>query len=116
MLSQVAKSARDLASALCRLQTFANRLPDPSATLRRAHLAWLDAFVSQAVAGRISTEVTEDGKQMVIDFFGKMDFLKRLAEIEVATKAAMKHVDPALLKRNAVNLTRRFQPSSFGAA
>ena len=99
LLTQVSKSAHDLASALCRLQTFANRLPDPNATFRRAHLAWLDAFVSQAVAGRISKEVTEDDKQMVTDFFGKMNFLKRLAEIEVAAKAAMKRVDPALLKK-----------------
>lgn len=99
LLSQVARSAHDLASALCQLQKFANRLTDPTAPLRRAHLAWLDAFITQAAAGRISNEVGDDDGQMVIDFFEKMNLLKRLAHIEAAAMTATKHVDPTLLKR-----------------
>src|SRR5260370_343285 len=89
LLSRVATSAHELVSALCQLQTLANRLPDPSAAFRRAHLAWLDAFISQAVAGRISSKVDDDGTQMAIDFFGKMEILKRLTEIEAAAVTAM---------------------------
>jgi len=99
LLSEIAKSAHQLSSGLCKLQTFANRLVDPSATLRRGHLAWLDAIVTQAAAGRISNDVNGDDTQMAFDFFGKMNLLARLTDVEVAAKTAIKHVDPKLLKR-----------------
>jgi hypothetical protein len=99
LLCQIGKAAHDLSSGLCTLQSMANRLADPTAKLRRAHLAWLDAFLSQAVGGRISNDVNGDGKQMLSDHFEKMNLLARLAAIEIASKEAMKRVDPTLLKR-----------------
>jgi hypothetical protein len=99
LLSQIKQSAHDLQSALCSLQTFANRLTDPNAPLRRPHLAWLDAFITQAAAGRISSEINDNSEQMSIDFFRKMTLLKRLAEIEAAAITAAKRIDSTLLKR-----------------
>jgi hypothetical protein len=61
LLSQIAQSAHDLGSGLLRLEALSNRLSDPSASLRRAHIVWLDAFISQTVAGLRSNEVAETG-------------------------------------------------------
>ena len=57
ILEQIRQSARDLGSGLSRLQALSARLTDPAAPLRRAHLAWLNALISAAIAGRISNDV-----------------------------------------------------------
>ena len=98
LLAHIKQSAHDLASGLCRLQELSDRLSDPTAPLRRPHLSWLDAMVSQAAAGRISKEVNDD--ELLAVHLDKMNFLKRLADIEVAVKAALKHADRTLLKRD----------------
>jgi hypothetical protein len=54
-------------------------------------------MVSQAAAGRIAKEVNDN--ELLAVHFDKMNFLKRLADIEVAVKAALKHADRTLLKR-----------------
>ena len=99
ILEQIRQSARDLGSGLSRLQALSARLTDPAAPLRRAHLAWLNAFISAAIGGRISNDVNEDDVQMLVDDFKKMRLLKQLADLEVATKEAMPRVDKSLLER-----------------
>lgn len=96
---QIAQSAHDLGSGLARLQTLSLRLPDPSAPLRRDHLAWLDSFISQAIAGHISNDVIEDAEKLLSIDASKMAFLTLLTEIEVAAKNARKSVDKTLLVR-----------------
>src|SRR6266702_8441381 len=49
IMGQIKKAAADLGSGIDQLQTLSSRLNDPGAPLRRAHLAWLDAFISQAI-------------------------------------------------------------------
>jgi hypothetical protein len=97
LLSQIESHASGLNSSLCRLQMFANRLDDPTARDRRGHLRWLDAYISQAVAGVPSNEVNEGVQHLLID--AKMQFLARLAMIEAAAKTAPKRLDKTLLER-----------------
>jgi hypothetical protein len=99
LLSQVERSTHDLASALCQLQSLASRLTDPTSPYRRAHLAWLDALITQAVAGWLSTDVEEHSGSALKNYSAKMTFLKRLAGIEVVAKQARKRVDRKLLER-----------------
>ena len=99
ILEQIRQSARDLGSGLSRLQALSVRLTDPAAPLRRAHLAWLNTLISQAIAGRISNDVNEDDVQMLVDDSKKMRLLKQLAGFEFATQKAIPRVDKSLLKR-----------------
>ena len=99
LISQIEQSARKLSSGLCSLQVFSQRQRDWNALHRRGHLAWLNAFVSQAAAGFVSQEVIESGPHQVAVETGKMDFLKRLAEVEAAAQVARKLVDRRLLIR-----------------
>ena len=96
VIKEIQRDAHDLRSALTRLQTLAFRLHEHSAPLLRPHLSWLDEFISQAVGGRISNEVTDND---ITVFMEKMTFLKRLAEVEEAAKIAAKRVNVDLLKR-----------------
>ena len=99
ILKEIKNAARDLGAGFAQLQAFSYRLSDPSAPLRRAHLAWLDAFILQAIAGRISTDVNEDDRHTVVDYFKKIGLLGQLADVEVAAKEAMRRIDKSLLKR-----------------
>ena len=99
ILKQIIQSARDLGSGLSRLQALSARLTDPTAPLRRAHLAWLNALISAAVAGRISNDVNGDEGQKLVDDSKKMRLLRQLADVEVAANVAREHVDKSLLKR-----------------
>jgi hypothetical protein len=99
LLSKIKKSARDLSSGLCQLQALSNRLQDPAAPLRRAHLSWLDAYVSQAASGDISPTVSEDGLTLLTVDSGKMDFLKRLAEVQAAANHTKTRADTKMLTR-----------------
>jgi hypothetical protein len=99
LLSKIEKSARDLSSGLCQLQTLSNRLQDPAAPLRRAHLSWLDAYVSQAASGDISPTVSEEGLTLLTIDSGKKDFLKRLAQVQAAANHAKIRMDAEMLTR-----------------
>jgi hypothetical protein len=97
LLSKIARDTRSLASGLCRLQSLANRSNDPTSRLRRGHLAWLDSFIEQAIAGRVSNQLDNDPDQMLKNYSKRMDFLKVLANVEASAKAA--RVDRVLLER-----------------
>jgi len=100
MLSRVAKLAKELRLTLLQLQRLADRLPDPAAENRRDHIAWLDTFLTQAVAGRRSDKVIEDGLGELLDYFEKIEVFRRLEAIEKAAKDANKHhLDKKLLQR-----------------
>jgi hypothetical protein len=97
LIKEIERAAHDLRSGLAQLQTLAFRPHEHSAPLLRPHLSWLDEFISQAVSGRISNEVTDD--DIVTVFVEKMNFLKQLAEVEAVAKIAAKRVDVDMLKR-----------------
>jgi len=78
LVSQIERSAHELASGLAQLQTLSNRLPDPTAPLLRPHLAWIHASISRAVAGHLSEEVSEDSRIMVLAHSAMMGLLKQL--------------------------------------
>ena len=99
ILKQIIRSARYLGSGLSRLQRLSDRLTDPAAPLRRAHLAWLNALISAAIAGRISNDVNEDDVQGLVDDAKKMRLLKQLADVEFAANVAKERVDKSLLNR-----------------
>jgi hypothetical protein len=99
LLRNISQSARNLAAGLCRLQSLAERLKDPTAPDRRGHLGWLDAFVSQAAAGVLSNDVNKSPEYRHLVDQGKLAFLKRLAEIEGAATRAIDRTDRALLER-----------------
>jgi hypothetical protein len=99
LLNNIRRSAKELANGLGRLQEYSNSVADPAAPLRQPHLAYLDEFISQAAAGHLAAQVSEDGEQMLRVHFGKQSFLKRLIDVEVATGEAMKRVHADLLKR-----------------
>jgi hypothetical protein len=99
LLRNISQSARDLSAGLCRLQTLAERLKDPTAPFRRGHLGWLDAFISQAAAGIFANEVNESPEYRHLVDQLKMAFLKRLAEIEGTATRAIERTDRALLER-----------------
>jgi hypothetical protein len=99
LLSEIDKSARDLNSGLCRLQVLSDRLGDPTAPNRRGHLGWLDAFVSQAAAGLLSNDVSDDERHLLIVHSEKTAFLERLAQVAGAAKDASQRLDRTLLER-----------------
>jgi hypothetical protein len=99
LVSEIAQSAHSLNSSLCKLGKFSNRLKDASAPRRRAHLAWLDAFISQAVANVLSNEVITKPEVLAYVQEAKLNFIKLLAMIEGTAKVAIKRVDKKLLDR-----------------
>jgi hypothetical protein len=99
LLSQIAKSSRDLNSALCRLQVLSNRLRDPTAPHRRGHLGWLDAYISQASAGLLSDDVNESEPHLLVVESAKRAFLERLLDVELGAKVASERLDKTLLER-----------------
>jgi hypothetical protein len=66
LLSQIAQAAGKLSSGLRRLEDLSRRLGDPATPLRRAHIGWLDALVSQAAAGFLANDVNEDGEHLLV--------------------------------------------------
>jgi hypothetical protein len=99
VLSEIRRSAKELANALGRLQKYSCSVADPAAPLRQPHLAYLDQFISQAAAGYLAAEVNQDGQHMLRVFLGKESLVHRLIEIEWAAGEAMKRVRTDLLKR-----------------
>jgi hypothetical protein len=99
ILLQIESSARNLEAGLGRLQTLSYRLKDPTAPRRRAHLSWLEAFVSQAAAGVPSNDVNDDGAHLLAVDLAKQAFVKRLVMVEGAANVAAKRLDKTLLDR-----------------
>jgi hypothetical protein len=99
LLSQIAQAARELNSGLCRLEALSHRLGDPTAPLRRAHIGWLNALVSQAAAGFPTDDVNESGDHLLLIDAEKGALLNRLSEVETGAELARSRVDGALLGR-----------------
>jgi hypothetical protein len=99
LLLEIERSAGKLKTGLCRLEALSYRMKDPTAPWRREYLAWLDAFVFQAVAEFPSNDVNEIGLQLLVADSAKQTFVKQLAVFEVAAKFAGKILDKKLLKR-----------------
>jgi hypothetical protein len=98
MLSDIERSANKLAVAICRLQKESDQISDESSHAI-PHLQWLDQFISQAAAGYVAPNVNEDGLHLLIVFDGKMNFLKRVCEVQAAATEALNRFDPKLIKR-----------------
>ena len=97
LLDEIRKSARRLSRALARFQEMSARLSDGTAPAAGSHLSWLDEIIAQGMAGEFAADVNEQRSAIV--HFARIDFLGRLAEVEVAAQHAQKHLDPKLLKR-----------------
>jgi hypothetical protein len=97
LLDEIRKSARRLSKALVQFQEMAARLSDGTAPLAGPHLSWLDEIIAQAMAGELAPEVNEERLAMV--HFGRIDFLHRLVDVEVAARDVRDRLDPKLLRR-----------------
>lgn len=98
-INEIELAANRLQLALSRLHEISHRLRDPTAPSHRGHLAWIDAYMSQAAAGRVSKEVDESAGALLLAYGGKNALIKRLAEIEAAAVVAAQRVDRELLNR-----------------
>jgi hypothetical protein len=100
LLSEIEGSARKLQSGLYSLHELSFRLGDPTSPLRRAHIAWIDAFISQEAAGLASNDVNTNGLHLLSVHESKLELLKRLGEVEKTAKVAREqHLDRKLLDR-----------------
>jgi len=97
LLDEIRKSARRLSRALVQFQEMSARLSDGTAPLAGSHLSWLDEFIAQGMAGQLAADVNE--KNLAIVHFARIDFLRRLADVEIAAQHAQKHLEPKLLRR-----------------
>jgi hypothetical protein len=99
LFQAIAKGSQELATNLAEVQAAAHRLADPSARLRRAHIAWFDELFARAAAGRADSTEADDDSQIVMNHFAKQAFLGLLVDIERSAKSAIKSLDPSPLKR-----------------
>src|SRR5262249_50995355 len=99
LLDDIHRSAKKLVNRLAQLQEYSNSLVDPAAPSRQPHLAYLDEFISQAAAGHIVAEVSEDVQHMLQVFLAKQSFMRRLIDLEAAARGAVNRMDLNLLKR-----------------
>ena len=109
MLKEIENSARELGLSLAKLQETSIRISDGSSPWAMPHIRWLDQFISQAAAGKLSRDVIEDGEYMALVHFEKMAFLKHIAGIQAAATESLKRLDPTLLthRRGAMNRALR---------
>jgi hypothetical protein len=106
LLQGTAKAAYEPATNLEEIQAAAHRLADPSAPLRRAHIAWFDDLFAKAAAGRAdSVEAVEDS-QIAVNHLAKQAFLLLLVDMERSAILAVKNLDPRLLTRKRGRTTR----------
>jgi hypothetical protein len=96
LLRQIEATAHNLISAITTLQTISFRLHDHSSPMRRGHLLWLNYFISQALNDNVSNEVTGDFVTLDLK---KLEFIKRLAQVEAVATRAIDRVDKDLLER-----------------
>jgi hypothetical protein len=99
LLQAIAEGAQQLATNLAEVQAAAHRLADPSALLRRAHIAWFEELFARAAAGRADSTEADDDSQIVMDHFAKQAFLRLLVDVERSAKSAVKNLDSSLLTR-----------------
>ena len=99
LLGGISNSARELVDRIVQLQEHANRIEDPAAKFRRAHLAYLDQLIAQAAAGHMATTVDEDPEHMLLVSSAKMDFIRRLVDVEAVANEGAKRVDRNFLHR-----------------
>ena len=101
LVGGISNSARELADRLAQLQEHANRIKDPAAKLRRAHLAYLDQLIAQAAAGNTAATVNDDPEHMLRVSFAKRDFIRRLVDVETVANEGAKRIDRNFLHRGA---------------
>jgi CRISPR-associated DxTHG motif protein len=97
LLDEIRKSARRLSNALVQLQEMSARLSDGTAPLAGPHLSWADEIIAQAMAGELAPEVNEE--RLAIVHLARIDFLRRLVDVEVAARDVRERLDPKLLRR-----------------
>jgi len=97
LLDEIRKSARGLSKALAQFQAMSARVSDGTAPLAGAHLSWLDEIIAQAMAGELAADVNE--QRLASVHHARIEFLRRLTDVEIAAQHAQKHLDPNLLRR-----------------
>jgi len=97
LLDEIRKSVRRLSKALVAFQEMSARLSDGTALLAGPHLSWLDELIAQAMAGELATDVNE--QRLASVHLARIEFLRRLTDVEVAAQHAQKHLNPKLLRR-----------------
>jgi hypothetical protein len=93
LLMDIAKAARSLKSSLLRLQGFASQISDGSNPIAVPHLAWMDEFIAQAMAGISSTNISEDPSVLMKIHFARLGFLKRISLTEAAATVSIEKLD-----------------------
>jgi hypothetical protein len=106
LLEEIRKSARRLSRALARFQEMSTRLSDGTAPEAKPHLSWLDEIIAQAMAGQLAADVNQDSQRAAIVHFARIDFLRRLVDVELASQEAQNRLDPKLLKRPRTSKNR----------
>ena len=99
LLSEIEASAHTLSSRLSDLHKLANRLRDPSAPRRRRHLAWIELYLAQALAGVPAPEVNESPEYLLVLTSELHKFIARLSTLEGAAKTVVPRIDKDLLER-----------------
>ena len=99
LLRDIRGAANKLFVRLDQLQKYALQIHDPDAPFKYEHLAWLDAYLAQAIAGNTDPKIDEHPKAQTIRHRERTEFLKRLAMVVAAAKEAQKRVDVDLLRR-----------------
>jgi hypothetical protein len=97
LLDEIRKNARRLSRALVQFQETSARLSDGTAPLAVPHLSWVDEIIAQAMAGELAPEVNEE--RLAIVHNARIDFLRRLVDVEVAARDVRERLDPKLLRR-----------------
>jgi len=104
LLDEIRKSANRLSRALVRFQEMSARLSDGTAPLAEPHLAWMDEIIAQAMAGQLAPEVNEE--RLALVHAGRMKFLRRLVDVEVAARDVQERFDSKLLRRTRTSENR----------
>jgi hypothetical protein len=104
LLDEIRKSARRLSRTLARFQEMSARLSDGTAPLAGPHLSWLDEIIAQAMAGELAADVNE--QRLASVHLARIEFLRRLTDVEVAAQHAQKHLDAKLLRRARASQNR----------
>jgi hypothetical protein len=100
LLSTIARSARELHTALTKLQGFASQLNDGAVPLAIPHLVWIDQYIAQAAAGVISKELVRDPDAIARIFCERTELLKRIIAVDAAASTvSIDRLDTSLLKR-----------------
>jgi CRISPR-associated DxTHG motif protein len=104
LLDEIRKNAWRLSRALVQFQEMSARLSDGTAPLAVPHLSWADEIIAQAMAGQLAPEVNEE--RLALVHAARIDFLRRLVDVEVAARDVQKRLDPKLLRRRRTSENR----------